>query len=336
MDKNVLILGGGVAGLQAASSLRDIGYRVTLIEKDEKPGGYLNKWDRLYPGNISASSVIEGYLSNSHGIRILTNTTVKSVHKSDKFLTVITSSSEEIKASAVIITTGFSLFDARIKEEYGYGLYDRVITNADLESLFISGEIHRREKPSRVGFVHCVGSRDDKVCNRHCSKICCMTAVKQACELKEIWPETEAFCFYMDLRMFGRGYEDLYYEAQNKYGVNFIRGRVSEVGEDEKGKLVVKAEDTLTSRPLKISLDMLVLMSGMVKNPDNKTLSAIFETSVGEDGFFAQPHPIVNSTGSSSTRIFFAGSATGPKSVAESVNEAKSAALSVHMLLSKE
>ena len=163
-----------------------------------------------------------------------------------------------------------------------------------------------------------------------------MTAVKQACELKEIWPETEAFCFYMDLRMFGRGYEDLYYEAQNKYGVNFIRGRVSEVGEDEKGKLVVKAEDTLTSRPLKISLDMLVLMSGMVKNPDNKTLSAIFETSVGEDGFFAQPHPIVNSTGSSSTRIFFAGSATGPKSVAESVNEAKSAALSVHMLLSKE
>ncbi|MDD4638556.1 MAG: FAD-dependent oxidoreductase, partial [Bacteroidales bacterium] len=243
---------------------------------------------------------------------------------------------EKIDSGAIVIASGFSLFDARIKEEYGYGIYRRVITNADLEALFRSKEIHKMEMPAKVGFVHCVGSRDEKVCNRHCSKICCMTAVKQACEIKEIWPHADVYCFYMDLRMFGRGYEDLYYEAQSKFGVNFIRGRVSEAGEDKDGKVVVKAEDTLTSRPLKITLDLLVLMSGMVRNTDNKTISDVFGIPTGEDGFFFQPSPLINPTSSDSSGIYFAGSATGPKTVAESINEARAAALAVHKFLSKD
>ena len=122
------------------------------------------------------------------------------------------------------------------------------------------------DNPRRIGFVHCVGSRDEKVGNRYCSKVCCATAVKQACEIKQQFPDAVVYCFYMDLRMFGRGYEDMYLEAQKKYGVIFVRGRVSEVSEDKDGHLFVKAEDTLSGKPLRVTLDLLVLMAGMSHN----------------------------------------------------------------------
>ena len=122
---------------------------------------------------------------------------------------------------------------------------------------------HRIQYPKKIGFVHCVGSRDEKAGNRQCSKVCCATAVKQACEIKEKFPNSTVYCFYMDLRMFGRNYEDMYLEAQKKYGIIFVRGRVSEVSEKQDGTLLIKAEDTLSGKPLRVSLDLLVLMAGM-------------------------------------------------------------------------
>lgn len=117
--------------------------------------------------------------------------------------------------------------------------------------------------PSRIGFVHCVGSRDEKVGNYHCSKVCCVTAVKQAIEVREILPECEVFCFYMDMRMFGPFYEELYRESQEKYNVNYIRGKVSEAALTINGRISVRVEDTLAARPLKMEVDMLVLMVGI-------------------------------------------------------------------------
>ena len=117
--------------------------------------------------------------------------------------------------------------------------------------------------PKTIGIVHCVGSRDEKVGNFYCSKLCCVTAVKQAIEIREHLPESKVFCFYMDMRMGGAYYEELYREAQEVWGVNFIRGKVSEASESINNKLVVKVEDTLAGRPLKMELDMLVLMAGM-------------------------------------------------------------------------
>ena len=104
--------------------------------------------------------------------------------------------------------------------------------------MFRKGEIRTSEGkiPGRIGIVHCVGSRDEKVGNFHCSKVCCVTAVKQAIEIKEHLPETEVICFYMDMRMFGPYYEELYRESQEKWGVNYIRGKVSETSENIEGK----------------------------------------------------------------------------------------------------
>jgi heterodisulfide reductase subunit A2 len=171
----------------------------------------------------------------------------------------------EEKADAVIVATGFDLFDARSKEEYGYGIYDNVITSAELEGMFNRGRIARADgkRAGRIGLIHCVGSRDEKVNNNHCSKVCCVTAVKQAIEIRKMLPGCEVFCFYMDMRMYGPYYEELYRESQEVHNVNFIRGKVSEASVNINNRLVIKVEDTLAGRPLRMELDIMVLMVGM-------------------------------------------------------------------------
>jgi heterodisulfide reductase subunit A len=235
---------------------------------------------------------------------------------------------------AVIFATGFKLFDAGKKEEYGYGIYDHVITNRDLEAWFNTGSDERvPEKPSAIGFVHCVGSRDVKAGNTQCSKVCCITAIKQAIELKEKFPAAEIYCFYMDLRLFGKKYEDFYINAQRDYGIHFIRGRVSEVSETIDGRVLVKAEDTLVGKPVKVRLDLLVLMAGIVCNKENQGLLRAVQLPVDDDGFFRSRDNIASITQSDRDGIFFAGTCTGPKTIPETIAEARSAALNVYNYL---
>jgi len=330
----VLVIGGGPAGLECANSLTLLGYKVFIVEKDSETGGHLRKWDRLFPDGISASEVLKSMQKEYERIITFRETEVAEIKKDADLFIVKLSDGTILRVNAIIVATGFNLFDARKKEEYGYGIYNRVITNADLEEGFKTRKKDIFES-RKVGFVHCVGSRDEKVCNRHCSKVCCVTAVKQACEFKEINQDAEVYCFYMDLRMFGRGYEDLYLKAQNKYGIRFIRGRVSEVAENVNGLLVVKAEDTLTSKPMKITLDLLVLMSGIVNNPDNDKLSEMLGITKAEDGFLTLTNSTTNTFEVETKGVFLAGTVTGPKTLPETINEARSAALAVHDYLSR-
>ena len=118
-------------------------------------------------------------------VKWFTSTEVTQVNKLERGYNVILSNGLSVLADALLLTTGFTLFNASKKEEYGYGIYDRVITNADLEDWFSGIPVPAVDNPRRIGFVHCVGSRDEKVGNRYCSKVCCATAVKQACEIKQ-------------------------------------------------------------------------------------------------------------------------------------------------------
>ena len=222
-------------------------------------------------------------------------------------------------------TASQSLFNASKKEEYGYGIYDRVITNADLEDYFSGIPVSAVDNPRRIGFVHCVGSRDEKVGNRYCSKVCCATAVKQACEIKQQFPDAVVYCFYMDLRMFGRGYEDI-----------FVRGRVSEVSEDKDGHLFVKAEDTLSGKPLRVTLDLLVLMAGMSHNRAVDPIARTLALSTMEDGFLKPKDSLTAAQASYCTGVFYAGACTGPKTLPETMAEAKAAATSIHEYLQEQ
>lgn len=331
MNNNVIIIGGGPCGLEASAQLHKMGYNVILIEKDDHLGGHLARWDRLFPEGVPAKEVLDKLTANINGVKYFLKTEVKSINLLDREYNVILSNGITILAQAVLMASGFDLFPAQKKEEYGYGIYDHVITNADLENWFKTGNDSRiKQNPQRIGFVHCVGSRDEKAGNRYCSKVCCATAVKQACEVKEAFPEAQVYCFYMDLRMFGRGYEDLYLKAQKNCGVRFIRGRVSEVAEDLNKQLVVKAEDTLSGKPIKVTLDLLVLMSGMTNCTTGQRVAEMIGLKKDEDGFFSCKDSILSLQESDKAGVFYAGACTGPKTLPDTLHEARAAALAIH------
>jgi len=213
---DVVVIGAGIAGIEAATQLAQMGYETLVVEKNEHAGGNVAKWDRLFPFQRNAA-ILTGdmmkMMNQAKTVKLLANTTVVDVQRDGQQFRIWLSDGQGVTASAVLLATGFKLFDAYRKEEYGYGIYDNVITSADLEQMFASGKpvVNKKgEPPQRVAFIHCVGSRDEKVNNRHCSKVCCATAVKQACEIKQMYPDAEVYCFYMDLRMFDRHFENMY------------------------------------------------------------------------------------------------------------------------------
>ena len=335
MAKNVIIIGGGPAGIEAARTLARSGHTPILLEKTSRLGGHLARWDRLFPDGQSAAALLESMLSDMDGVKYFTETDIIAINRLAGRYQVRLTNGISITADALLLTTGFDLFDASRKQEYGYGIYDRVITNADLEAYFSTRDDWRVQDPKVIGFVHCVGSRDEKVCNRQCSKVCCATAVKQATEIRQLFPEATVYCFYMDLRMFGRSYEDMYLNAQLD-GVRFVRGRVSEVSEDGSGRLFVKAEDTLLGKPLRLTMDLLVLMSGIVAPEANKDFARMLKVQLGQDGFFMPQNQILDPCLSSRQGLFFAGTCTGPKTLPETLTEARSAAMRINDYLTEE
>ena len=334
MKENVVIIGGGVAGMEAAKQLLFLGYNPIVVEQKDHLGGHVSQWNRLFPDMASAQDLVRHLGEEIVDANIFLETKVNFINRLREGYLVMLSNGVSIACRAILIASGFRLFDAARKEEYGYGVYDHVITNADLENWFNGNPDPRvPASPKKVGFVHCVGSRDLKAGNSQCSKVCCMTAVKQAIEMKEHFPDAQIYCFYMDLRLFGKKYEDFYINAQQEYGVQFIRGRVSEVGETLDGHLQVKAEDTLSGKPLRVQLDLLVLMAGMVCNPDAAELARMARLEMDSDGFLRSADNISGIVGSNRPGIFYAGACTGTKTVPETLAEARSAALDIHRFI---
>jgi heterodisulfide reductase subunit A2 len=332
--KTIVTIGGGLAGIEASSLLAEMGYEVLLIEKSQEIGGKILKWDHLFPSFTSAQELCDNIVlkCKTPNLKILTKTELVNIKKSRNDFFIQTNHNLSFKADAIVIATGFDLFDASRKEEYGYHIYDNVITSADLEKKLKSKgkiTIANGTTPKNIAFVHCVGSRDEKVGNHYCSKVCCVTAVKQAIELNKKMPDTMCYCFYMDLRMFGRGYEELYRSAQEQHNIQFIRGRVSEVSEKSDGSLIVKAEDTLAGRPLRMNVDMLVLMSGMEPGKGTLDTGKLLELEHGKDGFINTADSFAGRNLTKIPGVFVAGTCSGPMTVSETIENARSSALQV-------
>jgi len=339
--KHIVIIGGGIAGMETACALTDAGHWVTVIEKEAQVGGKLNNWSYLFPDFTSVGKIKDA-LQEKHSEKdysILTQTEVLSIHRQKDKFNIQTSREQKLEADAVVVATGYELFDARRKEEYGYKIYDHVITSADLEKLLLpDGDltVAAGANPKRIAFVHCVGSRDEKSGNHYCSKVCCITGVKQAIELRRRLPDAEIYCFYMDLRMYGKNFEELYREAQEKYDIQFIRGRLSEASEKIDKSLLIKSEDTLSGRPLKMNVDLMVLLVGM--EAGNGTSSAAVTCGIGceESGFLKTTDSFLKSNFSEQEGIFLAGSCTAPMSVNDTILHARSAAQEVNNWLKKQ
>jgi len=333
MAKKVLVIGGGIAGMTATASLAESGVHVDLLEKDDHLGGHVQRWDKLFPSLRPGKEVTDFFQNKiDDRVQVHMNVNIRDISRMDDEFILSLDNGEKIKGNAIILATGYELFDAARKEEYGYGIYDNVITSAELEDRFkTSGKIttSNGEVPARVAFIHCVGSRDEKVGNLYCSKVCCVTGVKQAIEIKELLPSAEVFCFYMDLRMFDRNFEELYFEAQQKWGINFIRGRLSECAENPDHSIVLKTEDTLTGRPLKMTVDLMVLLIGFIPSPETRRISGMLGLQSGNDGFLKPEDEHIQDNITAIPGVFISGAVKGPACIVNTVADARATVLQV-------
>jgi len=253
----------------------------------------------------------------------------------------------DIKVGTIILATGFQPYDARRMGQYGFGKHKNVINALQMERLLSSygpteGKVKRPsdlKEPESIVWVQCVGSREFTGKGRkYCSRVCCMYATKQARSYKEKHPNTKIFIFYIDLRAFGKGYEEFYNDTAKNYGVKFIRGRVAEILEAENDNLIIRAEDTTLQRPVELEVDMVVLSIGLVPQEDIDDIARIFNVTAtkNEDGFLMEAHPKLRPVDTLTEGIFVAGNVVGPKDIPDTVAQAKAAASSAATLMSQK
>jgi heterodisulfide reductase subunit A len=244
----------------------------------------------------------------------------------------------EREVGAIIIATGYDLFDPHRLPQYGYGVYEDVVSNLQFERMAspsgpTHGEILLKDGtvPKKIAFLHCIGSRDENA-NPYCSRVCCMASMKQAHLAKEK-TGAEIYEFYIDINAFGKGYQEFYKRVREE-GVYFIRGKGSEIFKRD-GQLVVAAEDTLLGTPIETPVDMVVLGAGLNPRRDAEKVAQIFGISQSADRFFMEAHPKLRPVATNTDGIFLAGCCQGPKDIPDTVAQASAAAAEVMSLASQ-
>ncbi len=340
--KKALVIGGGVAGMQASLDLANYGIQTFLVERQKEIGGRTYKLSRTYRTHeCKADGCCMDYcreciftpkfgeLFQNENIEIMVETEVDDISgKSGNYQVTLNTGGKtcNINVNAIIIATGSTTFDAHKLPEYGYGRYEDVITFLELEKLIVS----RREEantfarpsdgviPKTVNFLLCVGSRDSNKGNQHCSIVCCTYAIGQAKDLKTKYPNIEVYVHYMDLRAAYRGFEEFYKGAQ-EIGVRFIRGRVASVHK-ETGNLLVSTENIDTGEVMEIKSDLVVLAVGQEPHKGTDKIASSLGLTLQTNGFVS---------GNGIKGIAVAGCALGPRGIRYSVEDAKRAALEI-------
>jgi heterodisulfide reductase subunit A len=245
----------------------------------------------------------------------------------------------EVDVGAVIVATGFDPFDATKKPEFGYGRYPNVISGLEFERLAsASGPTKGKIKlngmePKEIVFVHCVGSRDKLEGKEYCSRICCMYTAKQAHLAHDKIPGARITVFYMDVRAFGKGFEE-FYDRVRAEGIIYRRGNPSEIYK-RGDKLIVRAEDTLLGRTVEVPADLVVLATGVQPRADADQVAGMLGLELSEDGFFAEAHPELRPVDTGRRGVFLAGTCQAPKDIPDTVAQAKAAASGVIVVLSR-
>ncbi len=247
-----------------------------------------------------------------------------------------------LEVGAVIVATGMDVYDPTEMDEYGYTKYENVITSMEFERLISAGgptEGHfirptDHKTPKRIGFIQCVGSRSQSpIGNPYCSNICCMNTIKDSLLLKDHYKDVDISVFYMDIRAFGKGFEDLY-QRSKQAGVKYLRGLPGEIFEDDKTKnLTLLAEDTTTGEIIDHEFDLVVLSVGVIPRKDSGLVQKLLTLSKTEDGFFMESHPKLKPVDAPTGGVFFAGCAEFPKDVKDSVTQASAAAARAQILM---
>jgi heterodisulfide reductase subunit A len=331
-----LVIGGGVAGMAAALDIADAGFPVHLVEQSDHLGGRVAELNRTFPDLEPVPEwlpMLVDRVQRHPNITVYLNSRVTGI---TGFVGNFEATVEpvgtgfapaRIQVGAIVIATGYNVFDPRLKPEFGYGLYPQVVTTLELEHRLASGDLTVNGKtPKDVVFIKCVGSRDQQLGRPYCSRVCCMISAKQAQLVRQALPDSRVTVFYMDVRTFGKRGEEFYDEAR-RAGVRYRRGNVSEIYR-RGDRLVVRVEDTLLGRTLEHEADLVVLAVGMEPRPEAADIAALLKLPRSADGFFLEAHPKLRPVDTAVDGVFLAGCCQGPKDIPDTVAQAKAAASS--------
>jgi heterodisulfide reductase subunit A len=334
-----LVIGAGVAGIQAALDIADAGFQVYLVERGDRIGGRATQLSRTFPSMELVQELLSPFITRVREhplIQIMTQSQVSEVGGYyGNFDVMVKLRSDDIvplKVGVIVVATGYDLFDPQRKPELGYGSYPQVITSLELEQLLspngpTGGQlvVNGRE-PHNVVFIQCVGSRDKQMGNAYCSRVCCMYTAKQASLVSERITGANVTVFYMDVRAFGKGFEE-FYDQVRELGVFYRRGSPSEIIRGPKGEgLLVRAEDTLLGKAVEVPADLVVLAVGMEPRKSTGDVAALLRLSNSADGFLAEAHPKLRPVDTAVAGVFVAGCCQAPKDISDSITQARAAA----------
>jgi len=361
-----LIIGSGIAGLTAALSLANQGFKVYLVEKEPDLGGNLRRLHKLYPTMQDSSEILNPVIEavKAHkNIQVLTSTNIMDVKGYvGNFLVTASKNGQktEFDVGTIIVACG-SLNYRPPEGLYQYGIYDNVVTQFEMDQLLNKGAI---ENPDRVVMIQCVGARKGEIrayeieafamsdTSRilrkilkarkeegwpYCSRICCMNAIKNAILIKEQSPKTDVIILYSDLRVY-KEYEDFYSKARDlevKF-IKFIEEAGPEISETPDKKMLVSVYDMLAGHEVKLTADWVVLSTPLIPHKDSILLARTLKIPLSPDGFLMEAHLKLRPVDTQMDGIFLAGSATGPKDVPESIVSAKAAAARAAILMANK
>jgi len=333
MNNGVLVVGGGIAGIQSALDLEAQGFPVYLVEKDKRLGGRLNALNTLYPHGDDAKKLLRKKLQQLErsNVQVMAGTEVTGV-KGFVGNFEIETTGDRFKVGAVILAPGAGLYNPN--GEFGYGKMPNVITNMELEGL-LAGEKEKLKKDhiKSVCFIQCVGSRDPEK-NPGCSRYCCTSALKQAIQLKEAGINVSIM--YRDMRTVSHGAEELYRKARSM-GIVFVRfaDEVKPVVEGKDRATTLRVLSKQLGEDVEVKVDMVVLSVALAPlQKEYARFREMFKIPVSADGFFMERHPKLGPVETHTNGIFLCGSAQGPKEVRDSIMQASAAAGKASTLVS--
>lgn len=342
MSDNVLVIGGGLAGMTAALTLAEQGYEAHLVERRAELGGMLQQIHYTLEGHDVQQYLRElvTRVRQHPRVHVYTDAEIESLTGYvGNFTTTIrqngsngSAGAHEIAHGVVILATGATPYEPH---EYLYGEHPAVVTGLELEAMLADpAKVPALAAMRAVVMIQCVGSRNKE--HPYCSRTCCTESVKNALRLREINPTAAIYVFYRDLRTYGLK-EDYYRRAREK-GVLFVH---FEEGEEPQvrprgDKLLVTAWDPLSGQELAIEADLLSLAVGTVPRQDSKVLAQMLKVPLNEDGFFLEAHVKLRPVDFATEGVYVCGLAHSPKFIEESIAQARAAASRASTVLSKE
>jgi heterodisulfide reductase subunit A len=343
--KRALVIGGGIAGLQAALDIAEAGYPVILVEKESHLGGHMRELSGTYLNFDTAPDLLAFKIeavTQHPNIQVVTEAEVEELggYVGNFTVEVVKSGSQSTTydVGAIIVATGYDLYPQEKLGQYGGGQYPDVIDGLQFERMLAAdGQIRRPSDgkvPQEVVWVQCAGSRDPELHMPYCSKVCCMYVAKQTIMYKQRVPEGQAYVFYIDIRSAGKGYEEFVQQAMEQHDVLYLRGKVSKVFQ-ENGRVMVWGTDTLANKPLEVAADLVVLATATVPSEGAKDLGQRLRIATDEHGFFSEAHPKLRPVESLTAGIYLAGAAQFPKDIPETIAQASGAAAKVLSLFSQ-